>query len=131
MAKAITTFLMFDGAAEQAMKLYVSLFGDAEITSIEYFVSGEPGTEGTVKRGDFRLGGQVFRCFDSPMKHPFTFTPSMSIFVDCADAAEQERLYATLSEGGKVLMPLDHYGFSTRFGWITDRFGVSWQINLP
>jgi predicted 3-demethylubiquinone-9 3-methyltransferase (glyoxalase superfamily) len=131
MAKAITTFLMFDGAAEQAMKLYVSLFGDAEITVLEHFGPGEPGPEGTVKRGWFRIGSQSFRCFDSPMKHPFTFTPSMSIFVDCADAAEQERLYAALSENGKVLMPLDHYGFSTRFGWVNDRFGVSWQINLP
>jgi predicted 3-demethylubiquinone-9 3-methyltransferase (glyoxalase superfamily) len=50
--------------------------------------------------------------------------------IGVTDAAEQERVFQKLSEGGGVLMPLDNYGFSTRFGWINDRFGVSWQLNL-
>lgn len=71
-------------------------------------------------------------CIDSSVKHNFTFTPSMSIFVDCEDEAElNEAFRQPLSAGGAVLMPLDNYGFSTQFGWVTDRFGVSWQLNLP
>lgn len=61
----------------------------------------------------------------------FTFTPSMSIFVDCENEAESNQAFQQLSEGGKVLMPLDNYGFSKKFGWVSDRFGVSWQLNLP
>ena len=72
----------------------------------------------------------MFRCTDSPPVHDFTFTPSFSIFVDVASAEELDRLFAGLSEGGAVLMPLDEYGFSRRFGWVNDRFGVSWQLNL-
>ena len=70
-------------------------------------------------------------CIDSAVSHGFTFTPSMSIFVDCGSAAELERAFAALAAGGAVLMPLENYGFSTRFGWVNDRFGVSWQLNLP
>ncbi len=65
------------------------------------------------------------------MKHEFGFTPAISIFVDCESPEELERLYTMLSDGGEVLMPLDNYGFSTKFGWLNDRYGVSWQLNLP
>jgi predicted 3-demethylubiquinone-9 3-methyltransferase (glyoxalase superfamily) len=67
---------------------------------------------------------------DSPIHHEFSFTPSVSMFMDCTDVAEIEHLFAGLSEQGKVLMPLDSYGFSEQFGWVNDRFGVSWQLNL-
>ena len=66
-----------------------------------------------------------------PPVHAFDFTPSLSLFVDCADEAELERLFASLSDGGVVLMPLGDHGFSAGFGWVNDRFGVSWQLNLP
>ena len=59
-----------------------------------------------------------------------TFTPSMSLFVECVGEAEFDRVFAELSSGGAVLMPPNDYGFSTRFAWIDDRFGVSWQLNL-
>ena len=67
---------------------------------------------------------------DSPVKHDFTFTPSMSIFVDCEDEGELIKAFNQLSSEGEVLMPLDNYGFSTKFGLVNDRFGVSWQLNL-
>ena len=130
MARAVATHLMFDGAAEAAMTFYVSLFSGSAIGHVERCGPGEPG-EGLVKYARFTLGGHQMICIDSPVKHDFTFTPAMSIFVDCLDAAEQENVFTRLSEGGGVLMPLDDYGFSTRFGWVTDRFGVSWQLNLP
>ena len=78
----------------------------------------------------FTIAGQTFMAIDSAMKHDFTFTPSMSLFVDCADEAEIDALFAKLSEGGKVLMPLAAYPFSRKFAWLSDRFGVSWQLNL-
>ncbi len=130
MAREVATFLMFDGAAEKAMKLYVTLFSGSEIRRIERYGPGEQGAEGTVKRADFTVGGHHLMCIDSPVKHGFTFTPSISIFVDCVDEAELENAFKQLSEGGGVLMPLDNYGFSTKFGWVNDRFGVSWQLNL-
>lgn len=76
------------------------------------------------------LHGQRIRFFDSPIPHEFDFTPSVSFFVDVQEESEFERLFAGLSEGGAVLMPPGDYGFSRRFAWTNDRFGVSWQINL-
>jgi predicted 3-demethylubiquinone-9 3-methyltransferase (glyoxalase superfamily) len=126
MADNVTTFLMFEGRAEEAMDFYVSLFPGAEVLRRE-----RDAASGRLGQGAFLLNGREFRCFDSPVAHGFTFTPAMSIFVDCGDEAELERLFAALSDGGGVLMPLGDYGFSRRFGWTNDRFGVSWQINLP
>lgn len=127
-----TPFLMFqDGRAEEAMKLYTSLTDDAEITSIVRYGAEGPGPEGTVLQATFRLKGQEFMCFDSYIKHAFEFTPSFSIFVTCESEEELETLFEKLIDGGTALMPLDNYGFSKRFGWLNDRFGVSWQLNLP
>ena len=56
--------------------------------------------------------------------------PVVSLFVDCASEAEIDRVYAALADGGSAPMPLGAYGFSRKFGWINDRFGVSWQVNL-
>jgi predicted 3-demethylubiquinone-9 3-methyltransferase (glyoxalase superfamily) len=131
MAGSISTFLMFqDGNAEAAMRWYVSLFEGASIERIDRWGEGEPGEAGKLKFAAFSLAGHALRCSDSPPVHAFGFTPSVSLFVDCSDADELERLFAALSEGGQVLMPLDDYGFSQRFGWCNDRYGVSWQLNL-
>ncbi|HEY3511185.1 MAG TPA: VOC family protein [Kribbella sp.] len=127
----IKTFLMFEGGAEKAMTFYLSLFEDAEIVSMYKYGAEGPGPEGSVMVAVFRLAGQQFMCSDSYQHHGFTFTPSMSFFVDCADEAELDRLYNALVEGGGALMPLGDYGFSKKFGWVNDRFGVSWQLNLP
>lgn len=129
MPREVATFLMFEGVAEEAMNLYVALF-KGSIARIERYGSAEQGPEGTVKRADFTIGRHNLICFDSPVRHKFTFTPSISIFVDCANEAEVDEAFKQLSAGGEVLMPLDNYGFSTKFGWINDRFGVSWQLNL-
>lgn len=130
MANAVATHLMFDGTAEEAMNFYVSIFKDSTINRIERYAAGEPGAEGSVKQASFTLAGQPFLCIDSPVKHDFTFTPSMSIFVDCENEAELVEAFERLAEGGQVLMPVDDYGFSVRFGWVQDRYGVSWQLNL-
>lgn len=131
MQTTITPFLMFEGTAKEAMDFYISLFADARIQSISLYGPGEAGPEGSVKRAAFSLAGRTFMCIDSPIKHGVTFTPSMSLFVDCTSPKQIDELFAKLSAGGKVMMPLADYGFSRRFGWVSDRFGVSWQLNLP
>ena len=130
MAHEISPFLMFEGSAEEAIGFYISLFAGSDILKIERYAAGEPGTEGSVKRADFLLSGRKYICIDSPIKHQFTFTPAFSLFVDCQDEAEFDRAFAALSAGGGVLMPPANYGFSQKFGWLNDRFGVSWQLNL-
>ncbi|MEU6772237.1 VOC family protein [Streptomyces sp. NPDC046759] len=127
----ITTFLMFEGTAEEAMTFYVSLFDDAEVISVSRYGADGPGAEGSVQHASFSLAGQRFMCIDSPAKHDFTFTPAVSLFVQCESEPEIDRLYAALGEQGTQLMPLGNYGFSPKFAWINDRFGVSWQLNLP
>ena len=130
MLRSVSTFLMFEGVAEKAMNLYVSVF-KGEIKHVERYGPGEPGAEGSVKLASFTLAGHDLRCIDSPAKHGFTFTPSVSLFVECENEAELDAAFATLSESGGVLMPPGNYGFSKKFAWINDRFGVSWQLNLP
>jgi predicted 3-demethylubiquinone-9 3-methyltransferase (glyoxalase superfamily) len=131
MVDKVTPFLMFQGDANAAIALYRELFAGAEVRHLEHYGPKEPGPEGQVRRATLVLAGQELMLFDSPPVHDFTFTPSISMFVDCADELEIERLFTGLSEGGTVRMPLNNYGFSLRFGWVDDRFGVSWQLNLP
>ena len=131
MARKITPFLMFEGAAEEAMQFYIALFSDSQIKRIERYEAGEAGAEGSVKLAEFNVVGQDVLCIDSPVKHQFTFTPSVSLFVECDSEDELEMLFGRLSENGQTLMPLGDYGFSKKFGWVNDRFGVSWQLNLP
>lgn len=131
MAKSVKPFLMFEGMAEQAMNLYVSVFPGSEIKRIDRYGTGEMGVEGSVKLAEINVAGQNILCIDSPAKHAFSFTPSVSLFVECDSEAELDKAFKILSEGGGVLMPPANYGFSSKFTWINDRFGVSWQINLP
>ncbi|WP_066070477.1 VOC family protein [Neobacillus soli] len=128
----VTPFLMFqDGKAENAMNYYTSLIEDSAITSIVRYGANESGDEGTVMLATFTLKGQEFMCIDSNVKHQFSFTPSFSIYLTCHTEEELDNLYQKLIEGGQALMPLGDYGFSKKFGWVNDRFGVSWQLNLP
>jgi predicted 3-demethylubiquinone-9 3-methyltransferase (glyoxalase superfamily) len=126
----ITTFLMFDGKAEEAMNYYVSVFDQAEIVSIHRYGANEADAEGTVVHATFSLYGQMFMCMDSNVKHDFTFTPSISLYVSCATEGEIDRLFEQLSQDGKVFMPLMTYPFSDKFAWVADKYGVSWQLNL-
>ena len=89
-----------------------------------------PGPEGTILRAYVTIAGQSVMAHDSFLQHGFDFTPSFSFYLECAGEAEFDLLFATLSEGGAVLMPPANYGWSPKFGWLSDRFGVSWQLNL-
>jgi predicted 3-demethylubiquinone-9 3-methyltransferase (glyoxalase superfamily) len=122
---------MFEGRAEEAMNLYVSLIPNSAITQIVRYGPDGPGPEGSVIQAACSIGGQTVLFSDSFVHHAFTFTPASSLFVECESDEEIRRLAAALGEGGGVLMPLDNYGFSRQFTWVNDRFGVSWQLSLP
>jgi predicted 3-demethylubiquinone-9 3-methyltransferase (glyoxalase superfamily) len=127
----IVSFLTFqENNAEEAMTFYVDLFDNSKIIEAQRYKKGDPGKEGSLKIGKFLLNGIPFACSDSYIKHEWTFTPGISLFVELNTEAELTRVFQKLSEGGRVMMPLDNYGFSTKFGFVEDKFGVSWQLNL-
>ncbi|MEZ0244944.1 MAG: VOC family protein [Sphingomonas sp.] len=126
-----TPFLMFQHArGREAIDFYVATVPGSQVDSIQLFGPEGPGPEGTVLRAYLTIAGQKVMVHDSFIVHGFDFTPSFSFFVDVADETEFDRLFAALSEGGAVLMPPANYGWSPKFGWCSDRFGVSWQVNL-
>jgi predicted 3-demethylubiquinone-9 3-methyltransferase (glyoxalase superfamily)/uncharacterized protein YndB with AHSA1/START domain len=129
LSDAVVPLLMFAGNAEDAMRFYVSVFFPARIEQIERYGVGEPG-EGMVRQATLRLGDSTIQCIDSPIEHAFGFTPAVSLAVRAQSADAVGAMFARLSKDGIVLMPLESYPFSERFGWVTDRFGVSWQLTL-
>jgi predicted 3-demethylubiquinone-9 3-methyltransferase (glyoxalase superfamily) len=110
-----------DGRAREAAEWYVSLVPES---SIERVIDNDAGGA-TVY---FTLADQGFVAFDSPVRHQFDFTPSVSIFVRCDDEEQVHLLLDQIASDGAVLMPVDDYGFSSCFGWAADRYGVSWQV---
>jgi len=125
----VTPFLMFDGRAEAAITRYVALIPDSRVVTIERYGADGPGPEGTVSRGEAVLSGLPVRFFDSFVHHEFTFTPALSLFVTVDSPDDVDRIAEALAAGGGYLMPAGEYGFSRRFAWVNDEFGVSWQIN--
>jgi predicted 3-demethylubiquinone-9 3-methyltransferase (glyoxalase superfamily) len=129
----ITPFLWFDSQAEEAMNFYTAVFDNSKIVEINRYPEGPlegpmAGMEGKVLTGVFQLAGFQFMALDGGPQ--FKFTPAISFFVNCDTEAEIDALWAALSEGGEVAMPLQAYPFSPRFGWIQDKYGLSWQLNL-
>ena len=113
----IVTNLWFDGRVEEALELYTSCFEDARVTSITRYPEGGMGETGDVMTAVFELAGQEF-CIINGGPH-FKLTPAMSLHVKCASQEEVDRLWDRLTSDG---------GEEGRCGWLTDRFGVSWQI---
>lgn len=120
----ITTFFMFAGKAEEAMDFYTSVFDQSEINNVFHHENG------TVLHAVFTLKGQTFMCIDNSSGQEHSFTPAMSLFVTCGSVEEIDEVFEKLSLEGQVLMPLDETPFSERFGWVQDKYGVSWQLNL-
>ena len=107
----ITPFLWFDGKAEEAMNFYVSIFKNSRIVKVS-----RSGEEGQITGGTFQLDGQEFFALNGgPL---FTFTPAISLFVNCETQQEVDELWGKLSEGGE----------KQRCGWLKDKYGLSWQI---
>jgi len=112
----ITPFLWFDDQAEEAMNFYTSIFKDSRVGSITRYGDAGPGPKGSVMSATFRLNGQDFMALNGGPH--FTFTPAISFFVSCETQEEVDELWEKLSEGGAT----------QRCGWLTDKFGLSWQI---
>ena len=121
---------MFAGHCAAALELYASVFADFRVDAVQHYEAGGP-SGGLIKVAEARLGDHHLMFIDSPVPHDFTFTASISLFVNFTQPKELEAAFAALSANGKVMMPLGDYGFSRRFGWCADRFGVSWQLNVP
>ena len=118
MANTITPCLWFDGNAEAAARHYVGIFADASIDSISRYGENMPLPAGTVLTVEFTLRGQPFMALNAGPGHPFTDAISMS--VDCGSQAEIDHHWNGLLAGG---------GSPVQCGWLTDRFGVSWQVS--
>lgn len=106
------------GRAEEAMKLYTSIFKDAGIKTISRYEAGEHDVEGYIKNAGFTLNNQLFNAMDSSGAHEFTFNEGVSIVVPCDNQEEIDYYWYKLSEGGE----------ESQCGWLKDKFGVSWQI---
>jgi len=112
----ITPFLWFDGKAEEAMNFYTSIFKNAKVGSITRYGEAGPGPKGSVMSATFELEGQQFFALNGGPQ--FKFTPAISFFVNCTTQEEVDRYWEALSAGGEKL----------QCGWLTDKFGLSWQI---
>jgi predicted 3-demethylubiquinone-9 3-methyltransferase (glyoxalase superfamily) len=112
----ITPFLWFDGKAEEAANFYTSIFNDAKITEVMRYGGAGPGPKGSVMSVVFQLEGQEFYALNGGPQ--FTFSPAISLFVKCETQPEVDALWDKLSAGGQKL----------RCGWLTDKYGVTWQI---
>jgi predicted 3-demethylubiquinone-9 3-methyltransferase (glyoxalase superfamily) len=132
MAESVHTHLMFqNGRALDAMHRYEEIFeGAFTIDELDTYDESATGLTGQVQLAVCTLPGARITCIDSPVQHAFDMTPAISLIVECDDDDELERLFAALEDDGQVFMPLDNYGFSRRSGWVQDRFGVPWQLNL-
>jgi predicted 3-demethylubiquinone-9 3-methyltransferase (glyoxalase superfamily) len=117
MMQKITPFLWFDGKAEEAMKLYTSVFKNSKITKIDYWGKGSPFPEGQVMTGIFELDRQQFYAFDAGPQ--FKFTEAISFFVHCETQQEIDHFSNKFTADG---------GQESMCGWLKDKFGVSWQI---
>ncbi len=126
----ITSLTFQDNNAENAMNFYVELFDNSKIINVQRWGKEGPVEEGRIMQATFELDGNLFMCSDSPPVHDWNFTPAVSNYLECENESELNRLFSKLSENGKVTMPLNNYGFSQKFGWVIDQFGVSWQLNL-
>src|SRR4029077_20437484 len=112
----ITTFLWFDGKAEEAANFYSSIFKNSRVGEIRRYGEAGPGAKGSVMSATFQLEGQEFIALNGGPQ--FTFSPAISFFVNCETQEEVDELWEKLSEGGR----------KNRCGWLQDKFGVSWQI---
>lgn len=128
----ITPFLWFDKQAEEAATFYTSIFKNSKLGTITrygkegYEIHKRP--EGSAMTVEFQLEGQSFTALNGGPH--FKINPSTSFFVTYESEAEVDALWKQLAEGGVALMELQKYDWSEKYGWVQDRFGVSWQVTL-
>jgi predicted 3-demethylubiquinone-9 3-methyltransferase (glyoxalase superfamily) len=112
----IVTFLWFDNQAEEAMNFYTSIFKNSKIKNVARYGEAGPGPKGSVMICTFQIEGQDFMALNGgPV---FSFTPAISLYVNCETQEEVDELWEKLSAGGE----------KSRCGWLKDKYGLSWQI---
>jgi predicted 3-demethylubiquinone-9 3-methyltransferase (glyoxalase superfamily) len=126
--RKIAPCLWFDNRAEEAARFYTSLFENSKIVQTVMYGDHGPQQKGTVMTVAFTLQGQDFTALNGGPAFPIT--PAISFYVSCKTEKEVDILWKKMPEGGNVLMELQEYPFSKKFGWVADRFGVSWQLSL-
>ncbi|ARJ09540.1 VOC family protein [Staphylococcus lugdunensis] len=124
----ITTFLMYNNQAEEAINLYTSLFDDSEIITMVKYDEDGPGEPGTIQHSIFTLNGQVFMAIDANSGQELPMNPAISLYVTVKDNAEMERLYNGLKKEGAILMPKTEMPPYKQFAWVQDKYGVSFQL---
>jgi predicted 3-demethylubiquinone-9 3-methyltransferase (glyoxalase superfamily) len=130
MNKAHPFFMFTNCKTEEALNLYITLFNDAKIDSLERWTEGNPmGPVGKVRGAFFTIKGETIQFMDSE-GHAHSLTPSTSIYVICDDEVELRKAYEGLVDGGQVLMPLGEYPFAKLYAWVQDKFGLTWQLSL-
>jgi predicted 3-demethylubiquinone-9 3-methyltransferase (glyoxalase superfamily) len=130
LAKSVDFHILFqNGQAKQALERYDEICDDFALDRLDLYHGDDDGPAGQVKIADSSLLGRRFVCIDSGIQHEWDMTPGIP-FIECDDDAEMERLFAALAEDGTIHTPLGAYGFGRRFGWVEDRFGVSWLLNI-
>src|SRR2546425_5092472 len=112
----ITPFLWFNDKAEEAMNFYVSIFKNSKVVRVSRYGEAGPGPKGTVMSATFQLEGQEFFALNGGPQ--FSFTPAISLFVNCETQREVDDLWEKLSQGGS----------KNQNGWLEKKIGVSWQI---
>ncbi|MFO7824884.1 MAG: VOC family protein [Cyclobacterium sp.] len=130
--KPIVPCLWFDQEAEEAVSFYSEIFGNGTIHHVSRY--GEEGAEhhkkppGSAMAVSFSMHGQEFLALNGgPM---YRHSPGISFYVTCENLEEADKVWKALAEGGNILMPCDQYPWSEKYGWLNDRYGVSWQISL-
>lgn len=120
----IVPHLWFNDNAKEAVNFYRTLFDDSKMM-LEQKLDGTPSGENAAYY-EFTLAGQLFGALNGGPH--FTFNPAISISVNCETIEETEVLWQKLIEGGRALMPLQEYTFSKLYGWVEDKYGLSWQV---
>jgi predicted 3-demethylubiquinone-9 3-methyltransferase (glyoxalase superfamily) len=131
-SQKIVPFLWFANEAEEAVNFYLSCFNNSKIGSVNRYDEASAKASGQRKDSvltvSFQLNGQKFIALNGgPV---FKFTPAVSFSVNCETEKEVDELWKKLSEGGTVMMELSEYPFSKKYGWIQDKYGLSWQLNF-
>lgn len=123
--------LWFDNEAEEAANFYTSVFENGEVGDTTRYTSNTPSNKpvGSVMTVSFEIEGFEFVALNGGPE--FTFNPSISFFVSRETKEEMDELWAQLADGGEVLIPLGEHPFSDYYGWIQDKYGVTWQLIHP
>ncbi len=115
-SKPFITCLWFDNQGEEAARHYTSIFKNSRIGGVRRYTDAGPGPEGAVVTVEFELNGQKFLALNGGPEH--SFTPAVSLVVECADQAEVDYYWGRLAEGGREIA----------CGWVQDKFGFCWQV---